>query len=182
MLVLHNMAPTDRLTRTASITRMLLWRTTNTVTRLSITVLKIFLMAIVMFLVPRTIHSIVHNFDILQEITGRRARSPFELYVRWGRSVIVALGLLVTWHEVLRRLSYRIVSKDNGGDAFVKTGREEKRGLLNVSWGTVLGRVIIPGMLLGFLVPLVWRVVKYGDMRELVAMNTVDPADDTSAR
>ena len=133
-----------------------------------------------MFLVSRTIHGIVHDFDILQEITGRRARSPFEPHVRWGRGVIVALGLLILWHEVLRRLSYRIVSKDNAdGNAVVKkTEQEEKRALLDMSWEIVLGRVIIPGLLLVFLVLLMWRVVRYGDTREMITANTVSPTDD----
>lgn len=180
MLILPNMASTHQVARPNSITRMFLWHIANTLTRLSIVILKVFLLAITMFLVPRTIHSVVHEFDILQEIMGRRARSPFESHVRWEKSVIVALGLLIIWHEVLRRLSYRIVSKynDDGDTVMKKTGQEEKKALSIVSWGTVLARVIIPGMLLVFLVPFTWKIVRYGDVRELVTVNTVGPADE----
>jgi hypothetical protein len=188
MLILPKMAPPHHTTTSPYLPRALLRYVANTVKHLSILILKAFIVALAIFVLPRTIHTIVRCFDDLNEMMGRRAKSPFEGQALCRGGVVVALGLLVGWHCVLGRLSYRaIVEEDEDGDGGVsKVGKEideEKvRKGKGVTWGRVLGRIIIPGLLGGLLMVLVWMSGwRMNIGRPLVTANTVDLEDDARA-
>jgi hypothetical protein len=101
-------------------------------------VLEIIALAAAMFIVPTLIHQGVKSLDDVYELLGRRARSPYEPAIPWT-SVVVAISILVVWHVWLGRMSY-------------KTVVEGKRdgGMDGISWGRVLGRIVIPFLLVVF--------------------------------
>jgi hypothetical protein len=99
--------------------------------RLALTLLKFILLTASLYIVPTLIHTAVRSLDTLHEVLGRRARAPYTL-----SSILVASMLLVGWHVVLGRLSYKTIIEG------------KKKG--SVSWGRVLGRVVVPGMLVVF--------------------------------
>jgi hypothetical protein len=93
--------------------------------------LKFILLTASLYIVPTLIHTAVRSLDTLHEVRGRRARAPYTL-----SSILVASALLVGWHVVLGRLSYKTIIEG------------KKKG--SVSWGRVLGRVVVPGVLVIF--------------------------------
>ena len=131
--------------------------------RLAMRALEILALAAAIFITPTGIQRIVQSLDDVYELLGRRARSPYDGATPWA-SVLFAMGLLAVWHVVLGKLSY---GWDDGG--------RKGRG----SWGRLLGRVIIPGLLLVFGVrfgmSLLGRV--WWDEKEFVKGNVVDVRD-----
>lgn len=108
--------------------------------RLAMSLFELILVAAAMFIVPTILHKGVQSFDDLNELLGRRAGSPYSSGL-WS-SVVIAVGLLVVWHVCLGRLSYKMVFED-------RTGRkDEKAASRGFSWGLVLGRIIIPLLIL----------------------------------
>jgi hypothetical protein len=96
----------------------------------------------------KLIHYFVQCLDEIHDATGRRSRSKFEV-VSWGR-IVFGMGLLVGWHVCIVRLSLLSASQiedDKSGGAMGHEreggGKREK----SVTWGHVLGRVLIPAFL-----------------------------------
>jgi hypothetical protein len=104
-----------------------------------------------MYIVPTLIHSTVQSLDEVYELLGRRARSPYAL-----SSILIASVLLVAWHVWIGRLSYKTVVEGS------------KRGS-GVSWGRVLGRVVVPVVLVVFGVDFAYGLSGrlLGDAKEL---------------
>ncbi|XPS78503.1 hypothetical protein M3J09_010514 [Ascochyta lentis] len=183
MLVLPNMAPAHHASRSTSVSRTLLRYVTNTMKKISILLLKIVVMAAAIFFVPRTIHIVVQCFDDLYEMLGRRAKSPFETEMLWGSGALIAMAVLVVLHARLYRLSYNVILDE---DMDEDRRRERLHGRptwkeRKVTWERTLARIIIPGLLIGFLMVLGWKIVWTDDVRELITANTVDLEDDTRA-
>jgi hypothetical protein len=107
--------------------------------RLGMRVLEVIALAAAMFIIPMFIHQVVRSFDDVYELLGRRARSPYSPAIPW-RSVFVASVLLAGWHLWLGRLSYKTIVESNG----------DAGGKKRVSWGRVLGRIVLPLLLLSF--------------------------------
>ena len=124
-------------------------------------------LAIAMLLIPTLIHSGVRSLDSIYEILDRRARSPYA-EVSWA-GVGVAVVVLVGWHVWLGRLSYFVVLEPAASrdDARVE-GRK-------VSWGRILGRVVIPLLLLFLGMTFAWKIA-HGVVspKDVVVRNTVD--------
>lgn len=107
--------------------------------RLGMRILEIVALAAAMFIVPMSIHRVVQSLDDVYELLGRRARSPYSPSVPWT-SVIIAVVLLAGWHLWLGRLSYKTIIESS----------ENSRSKSKVSRGRVLGRIVIPLLLLAF--------------------------------
>jgi hypothetical protein len=107
--------------------------------RLGMRIVEVIALAVAMFIVPTFIHQVVRSFDDMYELLGRRSRSPYSPAIPWS-SVIISTILLAGWHLWLGRLSYKTIveSSDDAGS---------KR---RVSWGRVLGRIVLPLLLLSF--------------------------------
>ncbi|KAF1850797.1 uncharacterized protein K460DRAFT_400835 [Cucurbitaria berberidis CBS 394.84] len=116
-----------------------------------------------MFVVPSVIQRLVHSLDDVYELLGRRARSPYAT-ISWT-GVIVALLLLLAWHVWLGRLSYRVVLEDGparraGERSSARDERvEQNTASGRVKWGRVLGRVVIPLLLVVFAVHFVYQLL-----------------------
>jgi hypothetical protein len=107
--------------------------------RFGMRVLEVIALAAAMFIVPTSIHRVVQSFDKVHELLGRRARSPYSPAIPWT-SVIISTVLLTGWHLWLGRLSYKTIVESNAD-----TGSKGR-----ASWGRVLGRIIMPLLLLSF--------------------------------
>lgn len=107
--------------------------------RLGMRVLEVVALAAAMFIVPTFIHRVVQSFDDVYELLGRRARSPYSPAIPWT-SVIISFVLLAGWHFWLGRLSYKTIIESN----------EDAGSKRRVSWGRVLGRIVMPLFLLSF--------------------------------
>jgi len=112
--------------------------------RLSMRFLESSTLAATMLFVPALMHRIVQSLDNVYELLGRRARSPYEPVVPWT-SLFIATFLLLGWHVWLGRLSYKTVVEGSGGKG-------------KVSWGRVLGRIVVPFLLLSLWVQFVWQL------------------------
>jgi membrane protease YdiL (CAAX protease family) len=119
--------------------------TSPLLSRLALPILKFLLLTASLYIVPTLIHTAVRALDALYELQGRRSRSPYTL-----STILAASALLVAWHVWVGRLSYKTIVEG------------KRRG--GVSWGRVLGRVIVPGILiifgLGFVGEVVGRVIR----------------------
>lgn len=184
MLVLPNMAPAHHGPRPASIPRIFLRHITNALTSLLMLLLKILFTAVAILLVPRIIHIIVQCFDDLHDMLGRRARSPWETQMLWGNGALAAMGILVVSHALLFRLSHNAIMDED-----VQQGEKKERSFemrawkeRSVTWERILGRVIIPMLLVGFLVVLTWKVFWAVGASRLINANTVDLEDDARAK
>ena len=111
-------------------------------TRLARSILSLVALTIALYILPTFIQHIAHSLSALSALTGRRARTAFEDIP--ASSVVVGVAVLAVWHGVLAGLSYYSVRRRDG------------------SWGRVLGRVVVPGVLLGGLMVRVWGVVRGG--------------------
>ncbi|KAH8723656.1 hypothetical protein GQ44DRAFT_620017 [Phaeosphaeriaceae sp. PMI808] len=119
--------------------------------RLSMRFIEVVVLAATMFIVSTSIHFAVQSLDSVYKALDRRARSPFTSSNPWT-SIVIASVLLVGWHACLGRMSYRAVMEDSseGLDSSVKKPHEG--GSKGVSWGRVLGRIVVPLLLLSFTV------------------------------
>jgi hypothetical protein len=174
MLVLPNMDPALHANQSIFLPRVLLRHTIKVVTRTSILLAKAIAVALAMFLIPRTIHLFVQCFDNLQEMLGRRARSPWETQVLCGNGAFIAAVAIIFWHDVLISLSRIVIVEEDVDDG--KTPNER-----SVTWGRILAKAIIPLVVLGFLVIFVWKNVWSYPPRQFVTANTADLEDDKMA-
>jgi hypothetical protein len=110
--------------------------------RLGMRLLEVIALAGAMFIVPTGFHRIVQSVDEVYELLGRRARSPYAPQPPL-MSIVVATMLLAGWHIWLGRLSYKAIMEDEDD----KT-RDSKQS--QTSWGRILGRIVIPLVLLSF--------------------------------
>ncbi|KAF2708661.1 hypothetical protein K504DRAFT_352932, partial [Pleomassaria siparia CBS 279.74] len=104
--------------------------------------------ACIFILLSRLTHQLVRCFDSVYDATSRRSRTEFEA-VPWGRLAVGAV-LLVSWHVWLARLSHVAIVEarvrgeaergGRGGQVLESRADEEK----SVSWGRILGRVLVP--------------------------------------
>jgi hypothetical protein len=118
--------------------------TANLPLHLAMRLLQVLALAAAMFIVPTLMHRIVQSLDDVYELLGRRARSPYEPAIPYT-SVFIATVLLLGWHVWLGRLSYKTVVEGSG-----EKGR--------VSWGRVLGRIVVPFLLLSLGLQFVWEL------------------------
>jgi hypothetical protein len=107
--------------------------------RLALHTLHFLLLTAALYIVPTLMHHAVTSLDSVYEVLGRRTRSPYTL-----SSVFFASVLLVGWHVWLGRLSYKTVV--------------EGRKVGQVSWGRILGRVVVPGLVLVLGIEFAWEV------------------------
>jgi hypothetical protein len=107
--------------------------------RLSMRFLEVIALVGAMFIVPTGIHRAVQGVDEVYELVGRRARSPYGSSSSW-MSVIAAAILLMGWHVWLGRLSYKAIMEDESEVS------KQRRS----SWGRILGRIVVPLLLLSF--------------------------------
>ncbi|KAF2025661.1 hypothetical protein EK21DRAFT_75926 [Setomelanomma holmii] len=89
------------------------------------------------------IHIVVQNIDETYEIIGRRARSPYAPS-NSVLSLITASLLLFVWHVWLGRLSYSAIMEQDVDESGNEKGETTRR----ISWGRVLGRIVVPMLLL----------------------------------
>jgi hypothetical protein len=108
--------------------------------RLVMRLLEVIALAGAMFIVPTSIHRAVQSVDEVYELLGRRARSPYGSSSSW-MSVIVAAVLLTGWHVWLGRLSHKAILEDES-----EVSKERRSS----SWGRILGRIVVPLLLLSF--------------------------------
>jgi len=130
----------------------------NTVLGLLFNTVKLLVQACAFFLVSKSIHSLVHSLDAVYDTVGRRSRTKFER-VEWGR-LVLGVTLLVGWHVLLVKLS--ILSSDFSVGKEVLDEEERVGKSTKLSWGRLLGRVVIPAVLIlagaGFAVRLACRL------------------------
>ena len=137
--------------------------------RLGMRSLEVISVAAAMLVIPSLIQRLVRSVDDVYELLGRRARSPY-VAVSWT-SIVVAVVMLLGWHLWLGRLSYRVVLEDSGEE---EIGGGVGKGA-RISWGRVLGRVVIPLLLLVAAVHFVYEIVyRAGNPAPFVTGNTVD--------
>lgn len=94
--------------------------------------LKLLFLTLATYILPTLIHRMTLSFSCLYDLLSRRARSPFAPEPSWA-DIVTAGVVFLAWHVWLVRLSYFGIME----------GR--KKG---VSWGRVLGRIVVPGGLL----------------------------------
>jgi hypothetical protein len=120
----------------------------NSIARLGMRILEVIALAAAMFIVPGLIHYGVQCIDEIYEVLGRRARSPYAPSIPII-SFAIAGVLLVAWHIWLGRLSYSAIMEQGAGQTKQKGAQTtEKTSEKRVSWGRILGRIVIPLVLL----------------------------------
>ena len=95
----------------------------------------------------KAVHYFVQCLDEIYDVTGRKSRSKFE-GVKLGR-IVLGVGLLLGWHVWIVRLSVVSTSAlDEGGKEEGARDEGDERGIRKrVSWGRILGRVLVPAFL-----------------------------------
>jgi hypothetical protein len=98
----------------------------------------------------KAVHYFVQCLDEIYDATGRRSRSKFE-GVKWGR-IVFGVGLLIGWHVWIVRLSVVSASRvEEGGkeemEGYGGEGEKREKREKRVSWGRILGRVLVPAFL-----------------------------------
>ncbi|USP75635.1 hypothetical protein yc1106_02909 [Curvularia clavata] len=140
-----------------------------------------------MLMIPLTIHRAVQGFDEMYEILGRRAESPYAQFSWMNASF--AFIVLLGWHLWLGRLAYLTVL-EGGVDEEKDEGREGKSTLSSsstdqsgvktgkevVSWGRLLGRIVIPLLLVTLGLHFAYQICGQfiGDEKPLITKNDVD--------
>jgi hypothetical protein len=148
-------------------------RKTTFFKRLGMRTLEIFALAAAMLIVPATIHQGTRSLNELYELLGRRARSPYTSFT-WF-SIFLAVALMLGWHIWLCRLSCHTILeplsiRPKGDEA---TAYEEAKR--RISWGRVLGRVVVPFLLLVLGMQFAWEIGRgVVKPKEMVVGNTVD--------
>lgn len=158
------------------------------VKRLGMHSLEVIGLAAAMLVVPLTMHRAVQGFDEMYEILGRQAKSPYARFSWINFSF--AFMILITWHLWLGRLAYLTVL-EGGADEKRVEAREGKSTVSSssttfesrvnlggkaISWGRLLGRIVIPFLLitlgLHFGYQILWRLI--ADEKPLITRNDVD--------
>ncbi|KAF1945184.1 hypothetical protein EJ02DRAFT_339087 [Clathrospora elynae] len=155
-------------------------REANLIKRLGMRTLEIIAIALAMLVLPATIHRIIQSLDGAYDILGRTARSPHTT-VPWI-SIVIAAVVLLGWHVWLVRLSYMTIVEDTAGPkedsgTYQTDGSEDMRRKPEegVSWGRVLGRIVIPSLLLVLGVQFTYQLLhRTVHPKELVTSNMVD--------
>jgi hypothetical protein len=154
-------------------------RETTFLKRLGMRSLELVAFAAAMLIVPATIHQGVRSLDELYELLERRARSPY-IRVSWI-GVVVAVVLMLGWHVWLGRLGYRTIlestfEKLEGQQSTVSNEAERARRREEaVSWGRVLGRIVVPFLLLLHGLQFAWKIGQgLVTPKSLVVGNTVN--------
>ncbi|KAF1912985.1 hypothetical protein BDU57DRAFT_521617 [Ampelomyces quisqualis] len=96
--------------------------------------LKLLALTTAIYILPTAMHTITTSLSDLYDLVGRRARSPYAPDAPLA-SVIGAGVMLLAWHVWLGRLSY----------VGIMEGTKRHGGM---SWGRLLGRIVLPGVLL----------------------------------
>jgi hypothetical protein len=117
--------------------------------------LEVVALAAAMFIVPASIHYVVQSIDETYEILGRRARSPYAPPTSVV-SIAIANVLLVAWHVCLGRLSYSAIMEESDEGDIKKEETKPRR----VYWGRVLGRIVVPMLLLSLGVHFVYQLAQ----------------------
>ncbi|KAH9871001.1 hypothetical protein J1614_006575 [Plenodomus biglobosus] len=146
----HLTAATSDSPMTALLALQTHWHTTKRssppLKRLGMRSVEVVALAAAMLVVPWMVHSIMLCFSEMYEFLGRRATSPYSTN-SWA-SVLIALVLMIGWVGVLGRLCYSVDLEEKGKTTQRSTGvvgEKEQRG---VSWGRILGRIVIPLLLI----------------------------------
>lgn len=100
--------------------------------RLALHAIDLILLTTLLYTIPTALHQCVTSIDAIYTLLSRQAHSPYAPAVSWTEACLAG-GILLVWHVVLGRLGYIAINEGKG------TG---------VSWGRVLGRIVIPGLLL----------------------------------
>ena len=135
--------------------------------RLGMRVVEVACLALAMFIVPSLIQYVVRSVDELQEVVGRRSRSPFGDVS--GSKVLVGAVMFLGWHVVILGLGYVVLGGDEEsgekiGDVVVgKADAGARRRDGRTSSSRILGRVLVPSYLvlalLFFLYQLTSRII-----------------------
>lgn len=150
-------------------------------TRLSMRCLEVVALAAAMLFVPLTMHCAVQSLDEIYELLGRRAQSPYAAASWTG--IAIAVAMLLAWHIWLRRLSYRTnleAPLTRMNDATIppvqrKALEERKLHAIQISWGRILSRRVIPGLLLTLGSHFIFQIItRIKDPRPRITPNTVD--------
>jgi hypothetical protein len=170
-------------------------RETTFFRRLGMHSLEILGLATAMLLIPLTMHRAVQGLDEMYEILGRQAKSPYA-HLSWV-NIVFAFVVLVAWHVWLARLTYLTVldggpagdedeaatkGKRESGSTASSTSTEKsssssiKSENKTVSWGRVLGRVVIPFLLVTLGLHFGYHVCRQlvADTRPFITRNDVD--------
>jgi hypothetical protein len=122
-------------------------------------------LAIAMLIVPSTIQYLVRSVDELNEITGRRSRSPFASIS--GSRVLAGTVAFLVWHVVVLGLGYLVLGGIDGEE-------DAREAVLKINAGTrardgrttasrIVGRVLLPSYIalcvLGFFYRLATHLV-----------------------
>lgn len=154
-------------------------REANFIKRSGMRILEVVVVAAAMLLIPTVIQQFVHSVDEVYELLGRTAQSPYTA-ISWP-SIFVAVLLLLSWHAFLGRLSYSVILEEESTKESENNGKldedgqgkaSKKRG---ISWGRVLGRVVIPLFLLSFAAQFAYQLQRsFASPKPLVTPNTVN--------
>lgn len=146
-------------------------------------VLEVIAVTAAMFLIPTIIQQLVHSMDEVYELLGRTARSPYTS-ISWP-SIVVAAVLLLGWHLWLGRLSYSVILEEESPvrceDKGKSDGDEQTKKLkkARISWGRVLGRIVIPFFLLAFAAQFAYQLQRsLASPKPLITANTVDVKEE----
>lgn len=187
MLVFPTMDPTLRARHPSSLPQVVLRHIAHATTRLSYLFVKTVGVALAMLLIPRMLHVGVQCFDELYEVLGRRARSPWEPRMLGGHGVVAGIVVMLVLHVALWRVCYGVILDEGEGPRVrVRVGKEDSSQKIEegTSWERVLVRVIIPVLMFGGLLLMVWKLWGMSGQtgREYVKANTVDITDDARAQ
>jgi hypothetical protein len=132
---------------------------------------ELFFLTFLLYVLASTMHAVVQCFDVLYALLGRQARSPFVAGGLLGSvGVAVSVVFVGAWSLWLGRLSYCAVFD---GVEEKREGEEEEEGegqgqghgqgekaRKGVSWGRVLGRLVVPLFLVGSMLRFVYVVAE----------------------
>ncbi|EUC46307.1 hypothetical protein COCMIDRAFT_93202 [Bipolaris oryzae ATCC 44560] len=162
-------------------------RETTLFRRLGMHSLEIVGLSTAMLIIPLSMHRAVQGFDEMYDILGRRAKSPYAR-LSWV-NIALAFVVLVGWHMWLGRLTYLTVLESNideekdeerNDEITALTSSAEKSntgsGKGEISWGRILGRILIPLLLVTLGLHFGYQVCRQliTDTRPLITRNDVD--------
>jgi hypothetical protein len=149
--------------------------------RLSMRCLEVVALAAAMLFVPFTMHRVVQGVDEVYELLGRRSQSPY-VTVSWT-SIAIAVFMLLGWHIWLGRLGYKAIQETASVAMDDTTTTPAERAVphermsqeIRVSWGRILGRLVIPCLLVTLGSHFIFQIfIRIKDPRPTMTLNTVD--------
>ncbi|PSN71529.1 hypothetical protein BS50DRAFT_631469 [Corynespora cassiicola Philippines] len=146
--------------------------------------------SLAMYIVPKTIHGSVQCIGAIEELLGRRARSKFDR-IPWMQ-ISVGVLLLFAWQIVLIRVSYQAVldepllpeNEEQSTNVHVQEKAVERKAEeadKTISWGRVLGRLVVPGFIFIFLT--IWGIriaLMAINPKPLMVENDAAPSDTSN--